>query len=220
MLRQERSRLRRQRAIRSHCKKAKIFTSGATTDFKNGGTLPPEQPAPGVQQTASPGQTDAEYPSSTQTPNEYGFIWPLPEKGLITSRFGRNDEAHPDELHRGLDIFVPKDTAIFAIADGTVLFSGASKDKARGNVVYIDHGNGVRTVSQHNSRNVVASGDTVRQGQIIAYVGNTGRTVGVSGVHLHLELLMGVPPELHLGDHIPYSDMQYHRNAYNYMAFD
>jgi murein DD-endopeptidase MepM/ murein hydrolase activator NlpD len=114
-------------------------------------------------------------------------IWPT--EGTITSLFGYRfspmggDEGESGEFHPGVDIANSPDTLIFATADGTVLFSGWSH--GYGNLVVIDHGYGIETVYGHTSKALVKAGDRVGKGQIIAYMGTTGRS---TGAHLHYEV--------------------------------
>jgi murein DD-endopeptidase MepM/ murein hydrolase activator NlpD len=88
--------------------------------FKDGGTLPPgaekSKPTPAPQQTLS-GQTGAGTASSTQTPNDYGFIWPVDPSTRITDTFMTRG-GH----HRGVDFGAVNGTEIYAISDGKVLF--------------------------------------------------------------------------------------------------
>ncbi len=72
---------------------------------------------------------------------------------------------------------------IRAAADGVVY--SAEFHKSWGNNVYINHGNGVYTRYAHCSKMIVSAGDQVKQGQVIAYVGNTGNSFGP---HLHFEV--------------------------------
>jgi murein DD-endopeptidase MepM/ murein hydrolase activator NlpD len=85
--------------------------------------------------------------------------------------------------HKGVDLSAPKGSPIFAALDGQVVVSG--RQKAYGNYVAIDHGNGVVTLYAHCNRNLVSVGDIVRKGQKIAEVGRTGNA---TGPHVHFEL--------------------------------
>lgn len=106
-----------------------------------------------------------------------GIIWPL--KGIITSKFGTRG----NEYHTGLDIAAPKGTPYKAALDGKVVFSGWKGNY--GNLVILDHGDGIQTYYAHNSENLVDVGQAVSKGQVIAKVGSTGRT---TGPHLHFEV--------------------------------
>lgn len=102
-----------------------------------------------------------------------------PVSGTITSRFGRRSRG----THTGLDIATSTGTPITAAASGTVTFSG--RKGSYGNLVVIDHGNGVQTYYAHCNSISVTAGQHVSQGQIISTVGSTGNS---TGPHLHLEV--------------------------------
>jgi len=105
------------------------------------------------------------------------FLWPT--SGRVTSAFGRRW----DGFHEGVDIGAPTGTAIRAADSGIVSFSGWGG--GYGNMVRIEHGDGYATVYAHASRLLVAVNDVVEKGQVIAHVGNTGRSFGP---HLHFEI--------------------------------
>ncbi len=116
-------------------------------------------------------------------------IWPT--TGWITSKFGyrRSPFTGQRELHKGLDISAPKGTPIYATAKGTVV--KAERNHGYGKNVVVDHGNGLVTRYAHLSKYAVKKGERIQRGQLIAYVGNTGRS---TGPHLHYEVrLHGVP---------------------------
>lgn len=110
-------------------------------------------------------------------------IWP--SYGTVTSDFGyrRNPYGWGSEYHPGLDIAAPYGSAVYATGDGTVIEAGW--DGGYGKKVSIDHGYGFVTWYGHNSRLAVEVGDRVKKGQVIAYVGMTGRT---TGPHVHYEV--------------------------------
>ncbi|MDO8757175.1 MAG: M23 family metallopeptidase, partial [Elusimicrobiota bacterium] len=114
-------------------------------------------------------------------------LWPT--EGSITSLFGyrfspmHRGDGETGEFHAGLDIANAADTLVHATADGTVRFSGWSH--GYGNMVVIDHGYGVSTLYGHTSKALVKAGDRVMRGQVIAYMGTTGRS---TGAHLHYEV--------------------------------
>ncbi len=115
----------------------------------------------------------------------------MPIKGWLTSGFGmRRDPFNGKrKLHEGLDIAARTGTAVYATADGIV--SSIRTEPGYGKVVTVDHGYGYRTVYGHNSRYHVKVGQRVRRGDLIAAVGNTGRS---TGPHVHYEVrLNGVP---------------------------
>nr|WP_223210499.1 M23 family metallopeptidase [Leptothrix cholodnii] len=110
-----------------------------------------------------------------------------PVRGPIGSGFGfRLDPfTRHAALHTGLDFPAPQGTPIHAAAGGVVL--NAESQGAYGQAVEIDHGNGLVTRYAHTSKFHVRPGEVVRRGQLIANVGNTGRS---TGAHLHFEVLL------------------------------
>lgn len=115
--------------------------------------------------------------------------WIMPCNGPIVGQYGEPRSTH---IHNGIDIAVPVGTPIKAIADGTVVVTGPVS--GYGYWVGISHGlvNGVKVSSEygHLSKWVVNNGQHVKQGQIIAYSGNTGYS---QGPHLHLTIRHGNP---------------------------
>jgi murein DD-endopeptidase MepM/ murein hydrolase activator NlpD len=110
-------------------------------------------------------------------------IWPV--KGLVTGGYGYRNSPFTGlrEMHEGLDVAAPHGAPIVATAAGVVSFSGPLS--AFGNVVFINHGHGFTTFYSHNSSNRVKEGQAVKRGEVIAYVGSTGRT---TGPHVHYEV--------------------------------
>jgi len=114
-----------------------------------------------------------------------------PTKGWLTSYFGMRKSPFTGRrvMHEGLDIAANIGTPVFATADGVV--ARTSYSSGYGKMVVLDHGYGYRTIFGHNSKILVKSGQQIKRGDIIAKVGNTGRS---TGSHLHYELrLNGVP---------------------------
>lgn len=113
------------------------------------------------------------------------FIRPL--TGRISSVFGlrRFFNEQPRRPHSGLDIAAPEGTPIKAIADAKVIETG--NFFFSGNMVYLDHGQGVISLYAHLFKIHVQPGQEIKQGDIIGEVGETGR---VTGPHLHLSLLL------------------------------
>ena len=105
-----------------------------------------------------------------------------PIEGRITSRYGVSSRIRKS-THTGLDISAITGTDIKVVADGTVI--SANYNGSYGNLVKIDHGNGVETWYAHTSKMYVKKGDTVKAGDVIAAVGSTGNS---TGPHLHLEI--------------------------------
>uniref|UniRef100_UPI0040559111 M23 family metallopeptidase n=1 Tax=Orrella sp. TaxID=1921583 RepID=UPI0040559111 len=126
------------------------------------------------------------------TPLDEGFlVWPVAGKYSVSSRFGYR--SHPfsgkKSLHRGVDIAARRGTPILAIAPGTVKFVGYKRGFGR--MVQVEHCDSWVSTYAHASATVVAIGQSVLAGQMIAKVGSTGHA---TGPHLHLEIhQMGRP---------------------------
>ncbi len=110
-----------------------------------------------------------------------GIAWPL--RGKLSSSFGPRGRRY----HWGIDIPAPRGTPIKAAADGLVLVSANSLRgySGYGRIIIIEHGNGIRTLYAHNSKNKVKNGTCIRGGEVIGEVGSTGRS---TGNHLHFEI--------------------------------
>lgn len=113
------------------------------------------------------------------------------EKGWISSYFGlRKDPITGRKTrHEGLDFAGKEGSNVIAVAAGVVVYSG--KRYGFGNMVDIDHGNGLVTRYAHNKENLVSVGDRVTKGQPIALVGESGRA---TGPHVHFEVLQNDRP--------------------------
>jgi murein DD-endopeptidase MepM/ murein hydrolase activator NlpD len=123
-------------------------------------------------QAAQSGTSSGE-PSS----NPGGYQWPV--SGPVTSPFGWRW----GRMHEGIDIAVPSGTPVHASAAGTVIYGGWMD--GYGNFVILDHGGGIATAYGHNTSVAVAVGQSVAQGQVIAYSGSTGHS---TGPHVHFEV--------------------------------
>jgi murein DD-endopeptidase MepM/ murein hydrolase activator NlpD len=119
--------------------------------------------------------------SAETTPSSSGLIWPV--NGPVASPFGYRCLAGLCRMHEGIDIGVGYGTAIHAAASGTVIEAGW--EGGYGNLTVIDHGGGLATAYGHQSSFAVSTGEHVSQGQVIGYVGCTGRCFGP---HLHFEV--------------------------------
>lgn len=110
--------------------------------------------------------------------------WPLAERGFVTQELepGAGD-------HSGLDIAVPSDSYIRAAGGGSV--SDVGEDAVYGRFVVIDHGDGLTTLYGHASTTFVTLGQFVRERQVIALSGSTGRS---TAPHLHFEVLQDGEP--------------------------
>ncbi len=120
--------------------------------------------------------------ASAMTPT----LWPV--TGPITSSFGERENPFDNgsdegEFHPGIDISGPLGTPIHATADGVV--EAAEVVNGYGREVKIDHGHGLETLYGHMSGFAVTAGQSVTRGQIIGYIGHTGRT---TGNHVHYEV--------------------------------
>lgn len=115
------------------------------------------------------------YPTATGT-----FLWPC--QGDISSPFGYRNIFGSSSFHSGIDLDANYDDPISAADGGLVTFSGYQG--SYGNLIIINHGNGFETYYAHCSSTLVAEGDMVSKGQLIANVGATGRA---TGSHLHFE---------------------------------
>lgn len=134
-------------------------------------TPPPLTPKPAANQAATPS------------------IWPA--RGTVTSGFGWRISPFGDgnELHPGIDIAYTMGAPVVATADGEVVMSGPAG--GYGNLVQIDHGNGIATLYGHNSQTTVKVGQQVKKGQVIAYAGSTGKS---TGPHVHYEVRVNNTP--------------------------
>ena len=118
------------------------------------------------------------------------FIWPVPNYRYCSRWYGGR--------HRGVDICAPAGTPIYASAGGTVAKAGYNKAGAGtgyGYSVIINHGGGYSTVYAHCLSLTVSAGQTVKQGQLIGYLGSTGRS---TGNHCHFEIRLNgsyIPPQ-------------------------
>lgn len=114
-----------------------------------------------------------------------------PAKGWFTSKFGYRVSPFTGRpaLHTGLDIAAAPGSPVYAPADGIVTFAGY--DEGYGKMITVDHGYGVSTRFGHNAQIYVQVGQKVSRWDVIASVGNTGRS---TGPHLHYEVRVnGVP---------------------------
>ncbi len=112
-------------------------------------------------------------------------LWPV--IGPITSPFGEREDpilgAGEGEFHKGVDISAAMGTPIHATAGGVVQMAGIGN--GYGTEVVIDHGNGIKTIYGHMSGLHCSRGQQIVRGQVIGYVGHSGRT---TGVHVHYEV--------------------------------
>ncbi len=112
------------------------------------------------------------------------FILFRPVNGSVSNKF------NPKEGHYGVDFIAPADDPVRAVLDGIVILSNFTSDD--GNVIQIQHSNGMISVYKHNSVLLKKQGDRVKTGESIAFIGDTG--YHSEGPHLHFELwLQGSP---------------------------
>ena len=124
---------------------------------------------------------EAQRQSSTPaivSPSGSGALgWPV--SGPVTSGYG----VRWGRMHEGIDIAVGEGTPVRAAAAGTVIYAGWMS--GYGNLVVVDHGNGLSTAYAHNSSLAVAVGQPVAAGEVVSYSGNTGNS---TGPHVHFEV--------------------------------
>ncbi|TSC77992.1 MAG: metalloendopeptidase-like membrane protein [Parcubacteria group bacterium Gr01-1014_24] len=163
------------------------FYNGLTPDAKlaigdklmvPGGEMADEggdKPAPNL---ASALARDKKYYENNPIQDIIGyFINPVPT--------GRKTQGLHGPGHRGIDIGAPKGTLIYASAPGTVLIAKAGWSGGYGNIAIIQHPNGTKTLYAHMSKLGTRTGAEVSRGEVIGYVGSTGRS---TGPHLHFEV--------------------------------
>jgi murein DD-endopeptidase MepM/ murein hydrolase activator NlpD len=131
-------------------------------------------------------------------------IWPV--EGRVGSSFGEREDPFNGEgkFHSGIDIEAPYGTPVRAAADGDV--SGASMGAGYGREVVLDHGHDLLTIYGHLSAMAVLPGQRVIRGQVIGYVGQSGRA---TGPHLHYEVRV---------HNVPVNPHKYLRTTYEQVA--
>lgn len=141
--------------------------------------------------------------SGTSSSGSIPTLWPV--IGSISSPFGAREDpilgAGEGEFHKGVDISAPYGSPIRATADGTVEYAGIGN--GYGKEVVLDHGAGVKTTYAHMSGFHCSAGQQVVRGQVIGYVGMTGRS---TGAHVHYEVRMR---------NVPVNPHKYLRNTVN-----
>ena len=109
------------------------------------------------------------------------------KKGDFYVASGYKMRMHPilkiNKFHKGMDFTAPKGTPVYASGNGKIY--RAQRSSTFGNVIYIDHGYGYKTIYAHLSKMVVKRGEPIKRGDLIGYVGNTGLSVAA---HLHYEV--------------------------------
>ena len=117
-------------------------------------------------------------PRERPLPGQVAFLWPL--QGTFSSGFEENER----KRHQGIDLLSPAGTAVRAAAAGVTLYAGDGI-RGYGNMIILRHSDEFVSVYAHNEANLVAEGDRVDPGQVIARVGRTGRA---TAPHLHFEI--------------------------------
>ena len=132
-------------------------------------------------QPADPDHLDLLWPVETRSVSSY---WgPRIRTRVVRVKNRRKKRIRYRGRHKGIDLPAPMHTDIYAAMDGVVTYAG--KARGYGNLITVDHGNGISTVYGHESVTLVHEGDIVKRGQKIAEVGRAGNA---TGPHLHFEL--------------------------------
>jgi murein DD-endopeptidase MepM/ murein hydrolase activator NlpD len=121
-------------------------------------------------------------PPSRQAAGAAGFVWPSGAH-TITQYFGYT--------HHALDIAGPFATPTYAAKAGVVEKAQCGWNSGYGCVIIIDHGGGIKTLYGHHSKLLVSAGDHVDAGDTIGLMGNTGNVRGITGIHVHFEVIVG-----------------------------
>lgn len=108
------------------------------------------------------------------------LIWPTGGNARLTQGYHRR--------HLALDIGSRSKGPIYAAANGKIIKARTGWNGGYGNMIIVDHGNGMQTLYGHNEKLYVTEGQYVEQGQTIAWMGNSGRVYGPTGIHLHFEV--------------------------------
>ena len=166
-------------AVREQIKKAE-------TDYFN--ALAKEQAAAAAAAAAANKTSNSNNSSASSSggASSGSFAFPLAYSTGVTCAYG--PRVHPingnKSFHYGVDLAAGMSTEIYATKSGTV--TGATYGEANGYYVTINHGDGYSSIYAHMTNYVVSVGDSVKQGQLIGYVGTTGWS---TGPHLHFEIL-------------------------------
>jgi murein DD-endopeptidase MepM/ murein hydrolase activator NlpD len=177
---------------------AEIVNANKGRDFREGEWwfIPLKR---GLVQLFGGGASYANINYSAEFLNTGKFLWPVPASTRISSNFGRRW----GKPHQGIDIPAKKGSDVIAAEDGIVSFSG--RMRGYGKIVVVKHADGYSTVYAHNSSNSVKRGTKVYRGQVVAKVGNSGKS---TSSHLHFEVRKKEEPV---------NPMAYIRKSRNYM---
>lgn len=142
---------------------------------------PPARPIPPTKPGTKPPTTPTKPPEQLTAEPTAGVLQkPCSAECFITQYFNPN--------HYALDMQERGGGPIYAAEAGTVVRADYGWDGGYGNVIEIDHGNELVTLYGHNKELYVKAGDTVKRGQLISWMGNTGLVHGPTGIHLHFEV--------------------------------
>lgn len=122
------------------------------------------------------------------------LIRPVAQKVRVTSPYGRRWIFGGLQFHTGIDFGCPVGAPVVAAADGIINYQGWRDAKGYGLQVVLKHGDDLYTQYGHLSQVLVREGQVVKQGELIAYSGNTGRG---TGAHLHFEVRTGPSAKQH-----------------------
>ncbi|QQR83556.1 M23 family metallopeptidase [Candidatus Peregrinibacteria bacterium] len=139
-----------------------------------------QAPAPATKGRSSVPTAPNAAPGNSAAVASGKLIWPVSSGYKVTQYYQRS--------HAALDIANRNKGPIYAAASGKVIKAGTGWNGGYGNVIIIDHGDGMQTLYAHNEKLYVTEGQYVDQGQTIAWMGNTGRVYGQTGIHLHFEV--------------------------------
>lgn len=178
-----------------------VRTASASTNRNRTSSTPRQQnnnsatrrPTPILASATPPARLPANQDASVRSNGQLGFDWPV--RGKIVDEFRKGERGIRND---GIDIAAPVGTPVRAAADGEVVYRGAGLD-GYGNLLLIRHQSGYVTAYAHNDVMLVRKGQQVRQGQIIAKVGQTG---SADQPRLHFEIrrdLKAVDPLAYLG---------------------
>ncbi len=159
----------------------------AEADAEPSRTETPRRSVPAVaRREEPPSRRSVSRPASASRPRlaTQGMLdWPL--KGVLYGRFGKKGK----EPHDGIDLAAPAGSPVKTAQEGTVLYAG--EQRGYGNIAIIEHSNRLITLYAHNRELRVRTGQRVLPGQVIATVGESGKT---SGPHLHFEVRLDGKP--------------------------
>jgi len=160
--------------------KAGVGRHPASTPKAKAGTAPSGSPGSPSRSHGKPVVPE----SATAVPQQYAgtLRWPV-DAGIVSSEYG----ARWGKMHKGLDIAADAGEPVYAVADGEVIYAGDGLH-GYGNVVILRHDAQLTTLYAHNNSLKVHQGEHVRQGMLIALLGNTGHS---TGPHVHFEIREG-----------------------------